>query len=166
MTYINEQLLKTNLIINSNEISKDLDNTVRTKLKNQLEGYCFEDGYIIKGSVKIISKSMGKVVIDDNKSSIKYEIKYKANIISPSEGDEIETYISNINKMGIVSYIKLSDGDTSNDSPIIIMVPKDYLKESIYNIDDLNIGQKLVVVVIGCRIKYQSDKIQVIAKLK
>ena len=166
MDFISEQLLTTNIAINSNEITKNIDSTIRMKLKNQLEGLCFEDGYIIKDTVKIIHKSIGKVVISDNKSYIKFPIKYKAKVICPAEGDIIDSYISNINKMGIVTYIKLNEGDTSNESPLVIMVPNEYLKESIYNMEDLHIGQKLTVKVIGSRIKFKSDKIQVIAKIE
>lgn len=159
-----EQLLETNLEIDPNEINHNLENTIRTKLKDKLEGKCFEDGYIIKDSVKMIGKSMGKIVINDNKSSVRYTIKYKANVISPSEGDVMDTYISNINKMGVVSYIKIKETDTSNESPIVVMIPRDYFNQSIYNIDDLHIGQKLTISVVGCRVKYRSDKVQVIAK--
>ena len=67
--------------------------------------------------------------------------------------------------MGVVSYIKLSEGDSSEESPIVIMIPKDYFDSSIYNVDDINVGQQLNVIVVGSRIKYRSEKIQIIAKL-
>lgn len=159
-----EQLLETNLDIDPNEINNKLESTIRTKLKNKLEGLCFEGGYILKDTVKMINKSMGKIVINNNKSTVRYTIKYKANVISPSEGDSMDTYISNINKMGVICYIKIKETDTSNDSPFVVMVPRDYFNGSIYNIDDLHIGQKLTIDVVGSRIKYRSDKVQVIAK--
>lgn len=164
-TYISEQLLTTNLFVNASQVNKNIDNVIKENLKEQLEGLCYEDGYIVKDSVKIINKSMGKIVVNDNVSSVSYSIRYKANIISPSEGDVIESYVSNINKMGVVSYIKLSEGDSSEESPIVIMIPKDYFDSSIYNVDDINIGQQLNVIVVGSRIKYRSEKIQIIAKL-
>jgi DNA-directed RNA polymerase subunit E'/Rpb7 len=164
-TYISEQLLTTNLFVNASQVNKNIDDVIKNNLKEQLEGLCYEDGYIVKDSVKIISKSMGKIVVNDNVSSVSYSIKYRAKVISPTEGDIIESYVSNINKMGIVSYIKLSDGDSSEESPMVIMVPKDYFDMSIHNLDDINIGQKLTVLVVGSRIKYRSEKIQIIAKL-
>ena len=164
VSYINNQLLNTNLKILSNELDINIDNTIRSKLKNELEGLCNGDGYIIKDSIQLIHKTMGKVVIHDNNSYINYDITYKAKLISPSEGDIIECYVSNINKLGVILYIKLSDDDVSEDSPLIIMVPKDYFNDSQYNINDINIGQKLRVIVVGVRVKYRSQKIQVIAK--
>lgn len=163
-TYITEQLLTTNLFVNASQVNKDIDNVIKDNLKEQLEGLCYEDGYIVKDSVKIINKSMGKIVVNDNVSSVSYSIKYKAKIISPSDGDIIETYVSNVNKMGVVAYIKLSDGDSSEDSPMIIMIPREYFEKSIYNVDDINVGQKLNVIVVGSRIKYRSEKVQIIAR--
>ena len=163
-TYINEQLLTTNLFVRASQVNKNIDNVIKENLKEQLEGLCYEDGYIVKDSVKIINKSMGKIVVNDNVSSVSYSIKYKAKIISPSEGDIIESFVSNVNKMGVVSYIKLSDVGGSEDSPIVIMIPREYFDQSIYDLNDINIGQKITVVVVGSRIKYRSEKVQVIAK--
>ena len=163
-TYITEQLLTTNLFVNASQVNKNIDNVIKDNLKEQLEGLCYEDGYIVKDSVKIINKSMGKIVVNDNVSSVSYSIKYKAKIISPSDGDIIESYVSNVNKMGVVAYIKLSDGDSSEDSPMVIMIPREYFEQSIYNFDDINVGQKMNVVVVGSRIKYRSEKVQIIAK--
>ena len=164
-TYISEQLLTTNLFVNASQVNKNIDTVIKENLKEQLEGLCYEDGYIVKDSVKIINKSMGKIVVNDNVSSVSYSIRYKAKIISPSDGDVIESYVANTNKMGIVAYIKLSEGDSSDESPIVIMVPKEYFDMSIYNFEDINVGQKLNVGVVGTRIKYRSEKIQIIAKL-
>ena len=58
----------------------------------------------------------------------------------------------------------MKDTDTHETSPLIVMIPKDYMDSSILNIDDLHIGQLLKVIVIGSRIKFRSDKIQVIAR--
>ena len=166
MSYINEQLLTSNLILNPRDLNDDIDNTIKYQLKEKLEKKCHEDGYIIEDSVKVIKRSMGKVSTNNGKSHIKYLITYKAKLISPSDGDELSIYINNINKMGIIGYIKLNinDGETFNDSPLVIMIPRDYFKDSSKNIDDLTIGQKLDVIIIGSRIKFRSDKIQAIAR--
>tara|TARA_B100001094_G_scaffold333398_1_gene411464 strand:+ start:19573 stop:20079 length:507 start_codon:yes stop_codon:yes gene_type:complete len=165
-SYINEQILTNNLTIPSRELTNDIDNLILIKLKEQIEGICFEDGYIIPNSVKIIKRKLGKIKTTNNQSGIQYEIEYKAKIISPINGDELEIYVNNINKMGIVGYIRMHDTDsTSEDSPLVVMIPSEYLKDSSYNIEDINVGQKLNVTVIGSRIKFKSDKIPVIAKV-
>lgn len=164
MSYINEQLLTTVLILDPKDLTNDIDNTILYKLKDNIEGRCHEDGYIIKDSVHIIQRKIGNIVTNNGKSEIKYIITYKAKIISPSENDNIMIYINNINKMGIIGYIKLNEGDSSDESPLIIMIPKEYFEGSSKNINDLTIGQSLNAIVIGSRIKYRSESIQIIAK--
>jgi len=164
MSYISEQLLQTVLVLDPRDITNDIDNLVKNKLKDNIEGKCHEDGYIIRDSVRIIKRNIGSIVTDNGKSVIKYPISYRAQLIYPTEGDEITMYISNINKMGVVGYIKLNEGDKSEESPLIIMIPKEYFEGSSKNIHDLTIGQRLVVNVVGSRIKYHSENIQVIAK--
>ena len=147
-SYINEQILTNNLTIPSRELTNDIDNLILIKLKEQVEGICFEDGYIIPNSVKIIKRKLGKIKTTNNQSGVQYEIEYKAKIISPINGDELEIYVNNINKMGIVGYILMHDTDsTSEDSPLVVMIPSEYLKDSSYNIEDINVGQKLNVTV-------------------
>ena len=164
MTYISEQLLNTVLILSPGDLSNDIDNTIKYKLKENIEGKCHEDGYIIKDSIHIVKRNMGKIVTNNNKSEIKYLITYKAKVISPSENDELSIYVNNINKMGVIGYIKLDEGDTSEESPLIVMIPKEYFSDSSRNFDDLTIGQQFDVSVVGSRIKYHSKNIQVIAK--
>ena len=164
MSYISEQLLTSVLILNPNDLNSDIDSIVRIKLKENIEGKSYEDGYIIEDSVRIIQRSMGKMVTNGKKSEIKYLIKYKAKVVSPSTNDEINIIISSINKLGIIGYIRLNEGDTSEESPMLIMVPKEYFSEYTRNFDDLTVGQKMDVITIGVRSKFNSSNIQVIAK--
>jgi DNA-directed RNA polymerase subunit E'/Rpb7 len=161
-SHISEQILNTNLFLSPSDLSAEIDKTIYEKLKKQLEGLCFEDGYIIKDSITIIKRSIGGIQTRNNQSQVKYIVNYKASVISPNNGDTIETYVNNINKMGVVSYIKLKDEDTSENSPMIVIIPKEYFEKSIVNISDINVGQKLTVKIMDSRVKYNSDKIQAI----
>tara|TARA_B100000686_G_C16781476_1_gene972204 strand:- start:177 stop:680 length:504 start_codon:yes stop_codon:yes gene_type:complete len=164
MTYINEQLLETVLVLDPKDLKNDINNIINYKLKENIEGRCHEDGYIIKGSINIIRRNIGNIVTNNGKSEIKYLITYRAKLISPSENDRMTIYINNINKMGVIGYIKLNEGDTSEESPLVVMVPREYFEGSLKNIHDLTIGQRFDVDIIGSRIKYHSKSIQVIAK--
>lgn len=166
MSFINVQMINSNLNLDSKDINSDIDNIIKMKLKEKVEGKCYEDGYIVEGSVKIIKRGIGKIVTTNNKSKIRFNITYNAYVISPSDGDKMEVIVNNINKMGVLSHVRLNKKDVENheDSPMIIMLPKEYFDESTRNIDDLTVGQKIDIMVVGCRIKYGSDKIQVIAK--
>ena len=157
-SYIMEQLLSSNLYIYPKDLNKDIDNIIQIKLKEQNEGLCNEHGYIIKDSIYILKRSLGNISTKNNKSAIKYVITYKARTISPSEGDNYEVFVNNINKMGIIAFIKLGkkDVETINDSPLMIIIPKEYIEDSIYNINDIMNGQKINIIVIGVRTKFKS----------
>ena len=99
MSYKNEQLLTSTLIMHPKDLTNDIDNVIKYKLKESIEGRCYEDGYIVKDSIRIVQRSIGNIVTNNKKSEIKYVIKYKAEIISPSVNDEINIIINSINKM-------------------------------------------------------------------
>ena len=162
--HINKQMLQITLSIPSKSIGNNLDNIIKQKLNELIEGLCYNEGYILPNSVNIIQRNIGEIITRNNTSSVKYLITYEADILSPTIGDQYNVFISNINKMGIISFIKLKESDTHETSPLIIMIPKDYIDGSMLNIDDLFIGQSLDVIIIGSREKFRSDKIQIIAK--
>ena len=167
MSIVTEQLLNTTIILDSNDINHDITNMIKLKLKEQVEGKCNSNGYIINDSIKLIKRNIGIIKTYEGKSVVKYFITYKANVLSITEGDEVDVYINNINKMGLLSYIKLNkkDVETFNDSPLIIMIPKDYFnQDTTTNFDDVTVGMKLKVVILGTRDKFLSDKIQCVAR--
>lgn len=166
MDYISEQLLTSKLILEPSDITSNIENVIKTKLKDKIEGKCSTNGYIIEDSTKIIKRNMGEVKTNNGKSEIRYLITYKAKVINLTEGDNIEIYVNNINKMGILGYVKLSikDIETSENSPIIVMIPKEYFNNSSYNFNDITIGQQLNVIILGSRDKFLSDKIQCVAR--
>ena len=164
MEHVSKQMLTQTLSIPAKEITGNLDVIIKNNLKDRLEGICSEVGYILPESINIIKRNIGMVQTRNNKSTINYLINYSADVLSPSEGEIYEVYVNNINKMGVISYIKLNDSDTHETSPLIIMIPKDFMDSSILNIEDLHIGQRLKVIIVGSRIKIYSDKIQVVAR--
>lgn len=166
MSVISDQILKTKLTVPSSEIQKDIDSVVRDKLQNLVEGVCYEDGFILKGSCKVIKRSPGKIVSHNNKAGIQYTITYHAKIISPSPGDVYQAHIDNVNKMGAIAYIKVKSADTLEESPLIIIIPKNYFEGTRWNLEDLTKEQVITVEVVGERTRYQSNKIQVVAKPK
>ena len=164
---INEQIINSTLSLTPSDLTGDIDNIIKERLKSEFEGKCHDNGFIIRSSLSVIKRSVGSIETHNNLSSLKYNITFKAKIISPNEGDVIECFVSNINKMGILAYIKIGgkNDDGIESSPLIIIIPRNYFDEqSSKNIDDLTKNQSLNVRVVGVRTKYKSDKIQVVAK--
>lgn len=166
MSFISEQLLTININLKPYEMKNDIDNLIKEKLKCNIEGKCSENGYILKDSIIIIKRSLGKIKTFNQQSIISFLITYKAKVITPTKGLLLDVHINNINKMGIIAYIKLGEkeSETFDESPLIIILPKEYFNENTYSFEDLKINQKINITVIGSRIKYNSDKIQVVGK--
>ena len=71
--------------------------------------------------------------------------------------------------MGIIAYIKMDKiikdykgPNTLEDSPLIIIIPIDDVKE----IDKLEVNDKIDIEVIASRIKFNANKIQIIGKIE
>ena len=169
ISYINNQILNETIYLSYNEINiKDINQILRNKLIEKKEGKCYNNGYIIRGSINIINKTLGKLVNLDSENKLLYNIKYSANILNPSKDEIIDCYIDNINKMGIIAYIKFKDiisgnkdNNTLQESPLIIIIPY----QTVENIDEMNIGKKIKVKINAIRIKFNTDKIQIVGEI-
>jgi DNA-directed RNA polymerase subunit E'/Rpb7 len=156
-----KQILSINLNLPVIELNSNLDSVIHSKLKSKVEGLCFENGYILKDSINIINRDLGKLSTINDKSFINFRIKYSADIILPSIGDIIDNfYIYKKNKMGLIAYFKYKDYN-ENNSPINAIIPNEYID----NIDDYSINDKIRLKIEGVRIKFRSTNIQVIAKI-
>ena len=161
--YFSSQILTTTINIEPRNIKGDISKLVLYNLKKRYEGVCNKDGYIKKGSIEIVNRSIGMLKIIDNVSYITYHITYKALVISPSIGDKISCIVSSNNKMGLIGYVKDTDTDTIEDSPFVIIIPREYFS-GVSDIDDININDKINVVIDNYRTKYLGKQIQIVAK--
>ena len=160
--YISSQLLTTSINVDMKNIKGDINELLYKLLKKKYEGVCNKDGYIQKGSLQIVNRSIGSVKTINNTSYIVYEITYKANIYSPVKGTKLDITINSITKMGIIGFLKDNDDDTIENSPFIVIVPREYFEDS--NVDDYEVNSELKVKIEDSRIKYMSKNIQIVAK--
>lgn len=170
MVVVSEQIFNDTISLISSDLNKDIDNIILYKLKKKYEGLCKDDCFILKNSINIIKRSIGQIETHDNINYIKYNISYKCDVLSPTKGDKIECRVSNISKMGIIAYIKIEDKYTTNDndfenSPYIIIIPNDIINENNINTNDINVNQKLNIEILGSRIKYRNEKIQLVGRI-
>ena len=159
--YISSQLLTTSINVDMKNIKGDINELLYKLLKKKYEGVCNKDGYIQKGSLQIVNRSIGSVKTINNTSYIVYEITYKANIYSPVKGTKLDITINSITKMGIIGFLKDNDDDTIENSPFIVIVPKEYFEDD--NVDDYDVNSQLKVQIEDSRIKYMSKNIQIVA---
>jgi|TARA_B110000208_G_C11749732_1_gene423009 DNA-directed RNA polymerase subunit E'/Rpb7 len=160
--YISSQLLTTSINVEMKNIKGDINELLYKLLKKKYECVCNKDGYIQKDSLQIVNRSIGEVKTINNTSYVVYEITYNANIYSPVKGTKLTVSINSITKMGLIGFLKDKEEDTIDNSPFIVIVPRDYFKDE--SIDDHTINSTLLVQIEDSRIKYMSKNIQIVAK--
>ena len=161
--YYSKQILSSSINIEPHTITGDINKLILHNIKLKYESVCNKDGYIKSGSIEIINRSIGQSKIIDNKTYVMYNVTYSADIITPSIGTKLKCVINSNNKMGLLGYIKGKDDDTIEDSPYIIIIPRDYFGNDA-DIDSITIGDTINIEILNFRIKYMGKQIQIVAK--
>jgi hypothetical protein len=100
-----------------NEVKRTpLDDIILQKVTAMVEKKCSEDGYILPGSVSVISRSMGYFESARFTGDANYYVKLKCNVLYPVDGAQLVGNVERKNKMGL--YVNYKDA-------IHIQVPRD-----------------------------------------
>jgi DNA-directed RNA polymerase subunit E'/Rpb7 len=92
------------------------DDILLKKLKVQLEGKCSKNGYVIPGSLELLSRSLGASEKGRGTADFLYYLKAQGKVYNPPDGLVVEGEVMLKNKMGC--YVIL-------DNAIRIMIPRD-----------------------------------------
>ena len=71
------------LSIDPSLINKKIDNILRKKIKDEIEGKCIKEGYVKKDSVKILFRSPGEILTSHFNGNILYHLKLQLEICNP-----------------------------------------------------------------------------------
>lgn len=99
----------------SREITS-FDDILLEKLKTSLEGKCSRHGYVLPGTLELLSRSMGSAEKGRFTSDFLYYIKAQGKVLNPPDGFQIEGEVARKNKMGLYVII---------NNAIRIMIPRD-----------------------------------------
>jgi hypothetical protein len=114
-----------------------LDEILLKKGKELLEGKCSEHGFVVSGSIKMISRSMGYFESARFTGDAVYYVKMEGRVIYPVDGHELVGEVIRKNKMGL--YVNYKDA-------IHIQVPRDlHLDNEEY--DSVEVGEYIRVVI-------------------
>jgi DNA-directed RNA polymerase subunit E'/Rpb7 len=118
----NSDLYTTNILdyryhLNADELGYDPDQIFLSKLKKEIEGRCIKEGYVKNNSIKILSRTIGKVNQAYFTGLPVYDIKYQADICNPPIGSIITCFVKDITKMGVICTVN------DEDNPLDIVVP-------------------------------------------
>ena len=89
---------------------------VQDKLQARLEGRCSRHGFVLPGSIKVLSRSMGSMEKGRFTGSFIFHVQAEGNVLNPPDGVVIEGEVIRKNKMGM--YVSYQDA-------IRVIIPRD-----------------------------------------
>ena len=95
---------------------ESIENRVRDKLQARLEGRCSRHGYVLPGTIKVLSRSMGSLEKGRFTGSFIFHVQAEGTVLNPSDGTIIKGEVIRKNKMGM--YVSYQDA-------IRVIIPRD-----------------------------------------
>ena len=95
---------------------ESIENRVRDKLQARLEGRCSRHGYVVPGTIKVLSRSMGSLEKGRFTGSFIFHVQAEGTVLNPSDGTVIKGEVIRKNKMGM--YVSYEDA-------IRVIIPRD-----------------------------------------
>lgn len=150
-------MITRNVVLPITSVGKNIKETIEQTVAFHFEGKCLVEGFIKKGSSKIVSYSSGVI---KRGTYISFEVVFECEICFPVEGMLIECVAKNITKAGI-----RAESSTEVPSPIVVFIAKDHHFNLEY-FSDIQEGDKFTATVIGQRFELNDAYISIIAELK
>ena len=139
----------------SREITS-FDEILLERLKKTLEGKCSRHGFVIPGSLELLSRSMGSAEKGRFTADFLYYLKAQGKVYNPPDGFQIEGEVIRKNKMGLYVII---------ENAVRIMIPRD-LHIGNVEFDQGKEGDEIEVEVVGARFQQGDTSIVVLGKLR
>ena len=154
-----------NVKIHPKDITNDMSTSILKVLKDKKEGICSNHGFIKKNSIKLCEVGPGKVELTSFHGYINYTVKYSAEVCNPVKNDIVNAKVQNINNFGILCTSTVEDD--GEDMPVLeIIVPKHSPAiVSAINLENVKIGDKVMVQIIGKKYQLYNKKISIIGRI-
>lgn len=125
-------------------------------LSNNFEGKCCIEGYVKRGSIKIITFSSGTIV----GNCIIFTVVFEYLVCNPPQGMRISCAVKNITNAGILAHT-----DEGEYSPLNIFIARDHHYNIAY-FSELKEGDIIMVRVIGQRFELNDPFVSIIGELE
>ena len=151
----------TTIILTPSELNKNFENTILTKIRATLENSCSKHGYIKKDSIKIIKRTPGYIKESHFNGNIAYDLNCIAEICNPAQDSMVKCVVKAKNNLGLLAIGKYEDM-----AILEVIIPKISSGiQSDVNIDNINIGDEINVIVCGKKFTLYDKMISIIGKI-
>ncbi len=138
--------------VNSSNIN--IDSYLLDIVKKKYGDKCIDLGFVKKDSIRIISRSIGKVNTSHFNGHVYYNIKLEGHICKPSDGDRINNCkVIGINKIGIFAV----------NGPLQVIVAAIHHEDTSF-FEKIKIDDMITVEIVNYKFQLNDEFIKVIAK--
>jgi DNA-directed RNA polymerase subunit E'/Rpb7 len=123
-------------------------------VKNNVEGRCIREGYVVPGTTIVLERSMGNLNNNQFNGNIIYDVKIGVKICNIPINSVVKAPIIKMNKLGLLAEL----------GPLMIIVPKE-IHSNKDAFKDIKIGDEIELLIIGKTFELNSKKISVYARL-
>jgi len=150
-----KSLVNRTISLSITSIGKNLHEIIEKYISFHYEGKCQVEGFIKKGSCKVITYSSGNV----NGINIEFNVVFECYICCPVEGMLIQCIAKNITKAGI-----RAESSDEDPSPVVVFITRDHHYMSKY-FSTIKENDIFTARVIGQRFELNDKYVSIIAEL-
>jgi DNA-directed RNA polymerase subunit E'/Rpb7 len=134
-----EAVFEQRVVITPKELNAtekiSINKLIMSKLRDAIENKCSKHGFVLPGTLEILSRSLGRVENGRFTGAFVYQVQARGKVLVPVDGAVVRGTILKKNKMGIYVYYK---------NAFRIMIPRDFhLGDQHY--ESLKIGDEIEV---------------------
>lgn len=136
---------ETKMTFGIEEIPDDttIDEYVEENIRNKYESLCIDGGYVIPGSLRIVSRSSAVLNTLEFGGKMEVIIRFECRLLTAPIGTVFDGIVRLSNKMGL-TVVNLMDRD-----PIRVMLPRElHLKENTEMFNAKKVGDRIKVKVL------------------
>lgn len=153
MELYHTSLLSRTLSVPISSMGSNIDEVLKDQL-SQVEGQCLEEGYIKRGSIKLVRYSSG--VLKGGFVSI--QVVFECEVSNPVPGQSFTCVVEHNTRAGIKGRLD------SSEKPFVVFLARDH-HHHIPNFSEIKENEKIKVTVLGQRYEIHDPTISVIAVL-
>ena len=146
--------IKKRISLNPRYLDENFPAYIEKIVKNNVEGRCIKEGYVVPNTVVILKRSIGNMNNNQFNGNITFDITIGAKVCNIPVNSVIKASVKKINKLGILAEL----------GPLMIIVPKEIHQDK-EPFSKINIGDEIDLLIIGKTFHLNSKIISIYAKL-
>jgi len=152
LTYI-PSVINVSISVPFQNAGRNMDSYFVSYAEEHLECRCWKEGYVRRGSSKVLSYTAGLL----EGTSISYQVLYLVEVCYPYESMEVDCMVQSINKIGIQAVVR------EKYNPMVLYITREHNEK--INMDDYKIGQQIKARVLGHRYELGDSNLVVMAEM-